>query len=193
MRDYNFFQPFVGGTARRSGDDYFPVIPVILLMVLILAAWPGYNYYRLTGLKQEVDLLSADVLNHPDYGLLAEVSSQRGVVQDSRNRLTTAQKMDVALTASEWLDEELLTILLDVFPRDLAIDSLSLGSGGQIQLSGSATNKPAIAELEYNLRRTGRFENLHVPSIVRTASGRVDIFTFSLSMQVKGVGGNASN
>jgi hypothetical protein len=193
MRDYNFFQPYVAGGIRRQTDTAISFVPLILLFLLVLTSYPAYNLYRIMQLNQEIETLQASVLDSPDYHLLSEVSSTRAVVAEAKGRLNTLTEMDKTLTAMDWLDEPFLETLMGVFPRDLAIENLVVALNRQVQLSGTATNKPAIAELELNLRNTKRFEQIHVPSITRDATGRTDVFRFTLVMQVKEVGVRAVN
>lgn len=194
MRDYNFFQPYLfGGRGRGPSDDQFPYVLFILLLVIAAAALPAYNYYRLMQLDAEVSQLSTSVLNDPDYALLAEVSTAQGIVNNARINLAALQQIDVNLAASEWVRAPFLEALTGVFPRDIAMRNLTISPNGQVQITGEATNKPAIAELQLNLRNTGHFTNLHVPTISRDQQDGGGTFSFVLLAQVKGVGANAGN
>lgn len=194
MRDYNFFQPYLfKGKGRGPGDDQFPYVLFILLLIIAVAALPAYNYYRLMELDAEVDQLSTSVLNDPNYGLLSEVSSAQGIVNTARANLATLQQIDTNLTKAEWIKEPFLEALTGVFPRDVAMRNLTISPNGQVQITGEATNKPAIAELQLNLRNTGYFNNLHVTTISRAAEAGAQSFSFVLLAQVKGVGANAGN
>ena len=194
MRDYNFFQPYLfGSKGRGPSDDQFPYVLFVLLLIIAVAALPAYNYYRLMELDAEVSELSTSVLNDPNYGLLSEVSTAQGIVNNARINLATLQQIDVNLTESEWVREPFLEALTGVFPRDVAMLSLTVSPNGQVQIIGEATNKPAIAELQLNLRNTGHFSNLHVTTISRAQEDGGGAFSFALLAQVKGVGANAGN
>lgn len=58
-----------------------------------------------------------------------------------------------------------------------------------MELSGSASNKPAIAELEHNIRDTDRFESLYV----QTISNQDNTYSFKMEFNLKGVGADAAN
>jgi hypothetical protein len=194
MRDYNFFQPYLSrGKGRGQSDDQFPYVLFVLLLIIAVAALPAYNYYRLMELDAEVDRLSTSVLNDPNYGLLSEVSTAQGIVNNARANLATLQQIDTNLTGAEWIREPFLEAVTGVFPRDVAMRNLTISPSGQVQITGEATNKPAIAELQLNLRNTGHFTNLHVPTISRGQEDGGGTFSFVLLAQVKGVGANAGN
>lgn len=190
MRDYNFFEPYVDRSRKSTSTSNFNYPLIIALLVILVAALPVFNLVRSFMLDSEIETLEADVLNHPKYPLLAEADMMRAGIIDGKVRLETLKKMDTVLTGQEWLDEPFLFSLMGTVPRDLEIKNMALNPGKEIQISGSATNKPAIAELEFNLRNTQRFENLLVRSINNTETGFYD---FTMTLRVKGVGEDASN
>ena len=190
MQDYNFFQPYLGKGTRRA-EDALPIVPIILIVLFLLTNVPAYNLYRIMRTNRDTKKLEQTVLNSPDYHLLAEISSTRAAIAEATSRLALLDKMDQALVAQEWLNEPFLATLMGVFPRDLTIENLNISPSGQVQMSGAATNKPAIAELELNLRSTGRFASIHVPTITRDSTESV--FRFALTMQTKGVSSGAAN
>lgn len=191
MRDYNFFEPFLGLEGRRDPAS-FPVIPVVLLLALALAAFPLYNWWALGNLSNEVAELDAAIKNNPSYALLSEVNTQQALVNEARSRLSLMRSFDTAMSSAQWLDEAFIDLLFSVFPKDMAIESISIAPGGQIQLSGAATNRPAIAELELNMRSTEKFDNIFISGITPDATG-IQAYRFTLSAVAKGVAKNATN
>jgi hypothetical protein len=169
-----------------------PLFWIIILLAVVLAAFPLFNMYRLSQLDQEISSLQDSVLNDPNYPLLSQVSSTRAVVNEARGRLTTARQMDVALKTMDWLNEDFLLVLTGYVPRDVEITSIGVSPSGAVQMSGRATNRVAIAELEFNYRNTGRFTDLFIGNISRDG-GTADIYSFTLTMQTKGVGSSAAN
>lgn len=191
MRDYNFFEPYVDRGKKSSTSTSNTNYPLLIgLLIVLLAALPVYNLVQSMLMDRQIETLEASVLNDPDYPLLAEADMMRAGIEDGKVRLETLKKMDTVLTSMEWLDEPFLFSLMSTVPKDLEIKNMAIQQGQQIQISGSATNKPAIAELEYNLRNTERFTNLLVRSINNTETGFYD---FMMTLQVKGAGEDAVN
>lgn len=190
MRDYNFFEPYVDRNKRGGSSGPMNLPLIIALLVLLVAAVPVYNLVRSFMIDSQIKSLETEVLTHPKYELLAEADMLRVGIADGLSRLEVLKKMDATLTAQEWLDEPFLFSLMGTVPKDLEFKQMALNPGKEIQISGSSTNKPAIAELEYNLRNTQRFENLLVRSINNTETGFYD---FTMTLRVKGAGQNASN
>lgn len=190
MRDYNFFEPYVDRNKKSSSTSNVNYPLIIALLVILVAALPVFNLVRSFMMDSEIKTLEADVLNDPNYPLLAEADMLRAGIADGKVRLEVLKNMDVVLSGQEWLDEAFLFSLMSTVPKDLEVKNMALNPGKEIQISGSATNKPAIAELEYNLRNTDRFENLLVRSINNTETGFYD---FTMTLRVKGAGEDAAN
>ncbi|MDK9712376.1 PilN domain-containing protein [Acidaminobacter sp.] len=190
MRDYNFFEPFVDRNKKNSNANYVNYPLIIALLVVLIAALPVYNLIKSFMLDSEIQVLETEVLENPNYSLLAVADELRAGIVDGKTRLDILKSIDVALTEQEWLDESFLFSLMSTVPKDLEVKNLSLTIDQAIQISGSATNKPAIAELEYNLRNTGKFENLLVRNIVNTEAGFYD---FSMTLSVKGATADETN
>lgn len=193
MRDYNFFDPYLSGGRRSVSDNSTAYAVVIIVAALVIGAWPVYNIYLSADLKRQVQELETAIIANPNNALLAQVSALDTEVNQTTARLSTALAVDKELTAGEWLTAPMLASLTSVIPRDVAIDSIALSGDRQVQLSGSATNKPAIAELQLNLRRTERFEQLYISSITLRSGTREESYVFSLTLRVKEVALDASD
>lgn len=187
MRDYNFFAPYIDHGKKRDSSSTISFPVLIVILILLLASVPGYNLYRSYQISDQIKKLETAVLNNPDYPLLAEAANLRAGIEEGKQRLEILKKMDAVLTAQEWLDEPFLFTLMSTVPKDLEIKNMAILEDQQIQISGTATNKPAIAELEFNLRNTSRFQNL----LVRSISNAEGVYDFMMTLQVKGAGEDA--
>jgi hypothetical protein len=190
MRDYNFFDPYVEKGKKHTGSSSPIPYPVLIgILVVLLAAVPVFNFIRGFQMDAQISDLETSVLNDPNYPMLSEAMALRLGIEDGKVRLETLKKMDIVLIDMEWLDEPFLFSLMSTVPKDLEIKNMSVLQDKNIQISGSATNKPAIAELEYNLRNTERFENL----LVRSISNAEGVYDFMMTLQLKGAGEDAAN
>lgn len=193
LRDYNFFDPYLSGSRRPLGDNAGSYLAVFLVALLVLVGWPAYNMYLVLNLRQQVSELEATILGHPNQPMLAEVITLEGQVKNTAARLKTARAVVEDLTARDWLNQNMLNVLTSVIPQDVVLENLALSGAQNVQMTGEATSKPAIAELQLNLRNTGLFHQIHVSTItVRSGTGP-DAYLFSLTLQVKEVADSAAN
>lgn len=188
MNDFNFFEPYLVKGKQPSASSFNPV-PLICLLLALLAAWPLFNLGRSIQLKHEAASLEAEITGSEKYPLLAQADAQKQYIEQLQSQLTSLSNTDSALKNSEWLNEPFLFSLLSTVPKDLRVEDLSISPEKKVELSGSTSNKPAIAELEHNIRDTGRFESLYV----QTISNQDDTYSFKMEFSLKGVGADATN
>lgn len=188
MNDFNFFEPYLTKGKQPNTSSFNPV-PLICLLLFLLAAWPLFNLGRSIQLKSEAASLEAEVTGNEKYPLLAQADAQKQYIEQLQSQLTSLSNTDAELKSSEWLTEPFLFSLLSTIPKDLRVEDLSISPEEKVELSGSASNKPAIAELEHNIRETGRFESLYV----QTISNQDNTYSFKMEFNLKGVSADATN
>ena len=82
MRDYNFFEPYVDRNKKSSSTSNVNYPLIIALLVILVAALPVFNLVRSFMMDSEIKTLEADVLNDPNYPLLAEADMLRAGIAD---------------------------------------------------------------------------------------------------------------
>lgn len=187
MRDFNFFEP-LQKREKKSEVKGVPFSLIAIILLLLAAAWPAYNFFQISTLRSEAQALEQRLVNDPNYYRLAEVEEKELELQRYQNMLASLKLADESIKASEVIDERLLFVISGTLPRDLALNSISI-NGRNIQVQGVAGSKPAIAEMEFNLRSTGEFVSIFVPSISENGG----LFNFGMSFQVKEVNDDEAN
>ena len=187
MRDFNFFEPFQQ-KEKKSQVKGLPFWAIALILLIIAASWPAYNFFRIYTLRSEAQTLEERLVNDPNYHKLAEVEQKEADLLSYQDMLASLELADETIRESELIDERLFFVISGTLPRDLALNSMSI-NGRNIQVQGFAGSKPAIAEMEFNLRNTGEFENIFVPSI----SENNGLFNFGMTFQIRGVSNGASD
>ena len=180
MRDFNFFEPFEKKQKRRKGLRIS--YPLVLILVLLAAAiWPAWNFYQIQQLDREIQHHRDILVNDSRYPLFEVASEKERELEEAQATLLSLEDSAELIFDKEVIDELLLFAIASAMPLDTSLTSMNI-SNRNVQLSGIADSKPAIAEFEYNIRQTGYFESIFVPSI--TESG--DMWQFSMSFMVKG-------
>ncbi|MGE4352733.1 MAG: PilN domain-containing protein [Oscillospiraceae bacterium] len=179
MRDFNFFEPYLT-RGKPQSNAAIPFKLLIILLAFILAAWPLFNLGYGIWLKNEAATIKAEVMNDADYPLLSEVDNQTQALGQLQAQLTNIENADKTLKENQWLDEPFFFSLLSTVPKDVQIESVSIAMDKSIGMSGIALSKPAIAELEYNIRKADRFDSLCVTSISNDEGAYSFDMTFTL-------------
>lgn len=180
MRDFNFFESFEQQKKRQEGPAIrYPFI--LVLVVLAAAAWPAWNFYQLYQLHNEITFTRNQLETDPRYPLFDAVIEKQEALTGQRQVLDTMKRSAELITEREVIDELLMFTIATAMPEDSALNSMSI-SGRDVQMQGVAGSKPAIAELEFNIRQTGRFEQIFIPSM----SENEGMWQFNMSFRVKG-------
>jgi len=165
MRDFNFFEPYLTrGKPQKDTAVSFKLLIVVLL--LLVAAWPGYNFVYGMWLDREAEALKTEVTGSEKYPLLQQAEDEKAYISQLQTQLQGIESADTYLKDGEWLNEAFLFSLLSTVPKDVQIEDVQILEEKKIQLSGTASGKPAVAELETNVRNTDRFDLLYVESII---------------------------
>ena len=189
MHDFNFFEPYLTRGRQQESASSFKYDLLIIFLLIALTAWPAYNLVRGFQLKRETASLKAEVVTNEKYALLDESKSLDQYVKKLQEQLKSVSDVDTNLKGSVWLNEPFLFSLLSTVPKDVQVEDFLVYSDKLVEISGVASNKPAIAEFERNLRETDRFESLYVESM----SNENGTYNFKMGFQLKGVDTNAAN
>lgn len=180
MRDFNFFEVYDESSHRSDGVKIsFPVILVLLL--LLAAAWPVYNFISISQLKGSIDDHRQMLQTDSRYPLIASVEAKQVQMAEVTQQLQQMESAVLEIEAREVINEALLYSVATAMPADTALSGMTM-TGQDIQLQGISRNKPAIAEFEFNIRETGDFEQLFIPNISESEEG----WQFSFIFRVKG-------
>lgn len=181
MNDINLFESFHSRTTNQHGSSG-SIIWLIILFALILISWPAYNYVQNRNIQREIAVLETEILGNTNRSLLDEAKDMERYLSVRKKQLSRVIEADGAITGNDWIKEPFLFQCLSTLPRDVSLDNLSVSANGEIEFSGTASNKPAIAELERNLRETRLFEQLYVSAIRRNE----DVYSFTMTFNYKG-------
>lgn len=181
MQDFNFFEPYLSkGRQQSTAAVHYGLI--VLALAVALAAWPLFNLGYGLWLQRQTAALQAEVTGSEKYALLAQAEQEKAAVAQMQTQLNSLDQTDQALQSGEWLTEPFLFGLLSTVPKDVQLDSVSVQAEQKVALTGTASSKPAIAELACNIRSTDRFGSVYISSI----SEKDGSYSFDMSFSVKG-------
>ena len=180
MNDFNFFEPYLT-KGRQQSDFSVSHRRLIIILILVLAAWPLFNIGYGTWLKREAANLQIEVMGNEKYLILDDVNKQQVYVANLQAQLAKIENVDKTLSDGEWLNEPFFFSLLSTLPKDVQAYSVSVLAEKTMSITGTTSNKPAIAEFESNIRETGRFDSI----FVETISNEDGTYSFKMSFELK--------
>lgn len=174
MYDMNFFAPFQGGRKPKHKGSWIKV--VIILLFIILIAAPSTYYILISKLNNDIEDIQGVLRLPKNEALIKELEAKTNLVATAEAAYNALLEKEKMINTEDWFSEELLRIVVDSMPKQVRLTGMSLTQtepseeGGSIRngfnITGVAADKPAVAEMEYNLRNTGLFLDIFVFTIV---------------------------
>lgn len=181
MNDMNFFAPLQISKEHGHKGKIMPVILIAVLILIVAAPILGFGYEFI--LNSRIASVQK-TLNAPENkATLDNLDALQVRVNTIKQSLPDIQKKDALLGSAEWLTEKTLQVLVDTVPKQVTMNIMTMADG-TVQLDGTAVDKPAIAEMEYNLRKSGIADAIMVSYITKNEGGA---FSYAINFTVKDV------
>lgn len=181
MRDMNFFSPFLETKKTKTSRVNYKVLAVVVAIILVMTPISLFGYQML--LSQQI-ASEEKLLNAPEnIETVSRIETKKEQLSVAQTSVVELQKKDTLLASSEVTSERSLQVIVDTLPKQVKLDSLLI-MGADIGMQGTAVDRPAVAELAYNIRSSGLSEGLVLPTITQNVSGGFD---FSLNFKLKAV------
>ncbi|NLG83250.1 MAG: hypothetical protein GX493_01285 [Firmicutes bacterium] len=151
----------------------------LILGPLILAGVGAYCWYQLYTLDREIADLTAE---RAQYGpLYDKVIGMEKKLGELEQQLAAREK----LTADHLNAVEILTTLSRMVPKNVVINSLTVGAGGSISISATAGDYFGAAAFQLRLIKSEEF----TPAVLGGASGEEGNISFQLTTAFRKAGG----
>lgn len=185
MRDFNFFEPYLQvvkkknkGTKKKS-----PLISILKVMVMIgIIVMPLYIFGHIYMDNRAIDEMN-ETLNSPEIQeALKRVDEKRAYVTELSQFQRDLIKIHKHLADSDIILKDQINAIGYALPENVNIIAISL-SNEECKIEGSAFTRDAIAEYQFNLRKTDKFENI----LLKNIDGASNEFYFEIDFQLKKV------
>ncbi len=164
--EYNFFEPFLKETkpTKKSGGNALPFIVAGILFVGLIGASFGYSIVERAKLQKEIAEIDAYFADETIKVQVAEVDAKLAEIADIKLKQQYLQYLEQDMKNIDIVNDKLLDFIKKEVVKDLSIEKLSIEKG-KVSLDGYSLKKLGIAQFEYDLRNSGNFYEVFVPSI----------------------------
>ncbi|MBF4693845.1 PilN domain-containing protein [Fusibacter ferrireducens] len=165
MTEFNFFKPFIPVKRKRNYKKLFFFVLLIALMVPV-----GYYHGQML-----VDLNASNEVIKNLNQFLEDPANQRTVNEVIKKQETVDRYLlirDQLLNSKAQINSEfqvaayLLDLINQQMPQELFLTKMSLSSG-TLEIEGYCDSFDTIAQYAYNLRVTGMFNDVMIPTVSR--------------------------
>lgn len=181
MNDMNFFAPLQVAHNKRKSGSVTTFLLVFLIILLVIAPVGGFAYEWF--LNSQIITAQA-TLNAPEnQSTLAKLDALQSQLDTITQSIPELQKKDSLLMKTEWVTEQTLQVIVDTIPKQISANIVSLNERS-VQIDGVSADKPAIAEMEYNLRKSDVADSIIVSHITKAEDGS---YSYAINFTVKDV------
>lgn len=181
MSNMNFFTPYIKKDERaKTGFKRLISLGALLLSIVVLIS--VFNFYMIYRINSDIEDLD-NLLAEPEMQKKRfEMETMKTQMAVSKEYIQELRKLDSRIEGIEVIDIELLDNITSTMPAEIIFKTLNL-SINDVIITGTTSNREAVAEMEYNLNKTGLYGLVHVKNInkEKTSGG----YTFSLSGNFK--------
>ncbi|MDY0234542.1 MAG: PilN domain-containing protein [Gudongella sp.] len=181
MRDLNFFEPFI--EKRQFKFDKIILLYSLLFIVLVgLIVVGGLNQVKIASLNKDVNSLKV-VAEDPETN--AKVNDIKVFEEETAQYKAEVERiiaLDQSIQARDVIGDSLLKDINSKLPPDVFLSNMS-ASGWEIQISGFAEDKYAIAEFGKGLTELPLVEDVFISNISEVES----YYNYNLEIQLREV------
>lgn len=182
MRDFNFFEPYLKVQAKPKRSK----ILFIVLGALLLALIVYYQVFLILQTKSinndiaEIDtyLNDSETLRKIDLITFKQTKEAQLTLANDDLNLLIAQ-----LQNQDVIDEMFIDLINAQIPQGLFISEMNLNQES-LSTKGYSETYDAIAQFAFNLRESGRFAEVEIPSIVEDNANYVYVINATLIKEV---------
>lgn len=182
MMDLNFFDSFAKDKKQKIKGEKSSVLPY-LLAGLILIAIIGvtiYNMFSMITLKKSIESYERE-LNDPEVvAKLKEVEEKEMKINSIEKERQFLELLEVGMKDVDSVTRSLMDLIANKVTNNLYLTKIDVNVK-EISIEGNSLSKLEIAQFEYNLRSSGKFDGIYVEKISKVINETpVPYFKFTM-------------
>lgn len=189
MSKFNFFTPYLA--KQEKGNARFKkAVSIALLVLIFAAASSGFVFFRGMTIKSHIQTME-ETLQQPDMQR-KRVEMERYKNQRSLGNtyLQEIDKVEKNFQSIFVINVELMDKITSSLPPEVVFRSMKL-SVNDLNIIANSTDWTSIAEFQYNLKKLGIYNNIHVDSISRGQN--TPGYAFTLTGNYNGLGSDQND
>lgn len=184
MRDYNFFEFLV--EEKKTTELRFVYVGIITSIIVgAMVVTYLVNVFKIRDLENSVYEAQA-IVSSPEFTIAnKEKNRDSEKLKLLNNYYTSVADLNTSISNEDYINTELIKTISSVVPQNISFQNVSIASR-IITMTGAASSRVAIAELQYNLKALGIFEDIYVPNVSSNFQDDASYsFNFNISFKLK--------
>lgn len=188
MRDFNFFEPYIGKKSNNSKQDMVFGIAVGCFFILFIGVF-AVNCFKIGSLEREVKFYSDKLKSKQVLEELKACDEVNKKLEITKRYFSLVDKAYESVMKNGTINTKLMSKISATLPSGVSFQNMSITSQ-DINIQGTADKRTAVAELERNFKGTDSFYEVYVMNI---SQGKTGEYTFALKCKVRDVDLNENN
>lgn len=166
MRDFDFFAPYDKKTikAGKAGKVRLIITGAIVCFICIVVLGFFYGLFKSRVLKQEIEYFD-EIMGDPVFiKQVGEANKTTQMIEEVTYEIEFFGVLEDTMGRVHRVNENFMKFMGDQVVKDLFLLKFSIDNN-QINIEGRANSKAAIAQFEYELRKTGKFTKVMISEI----------------------------
>ncbi|KZL93400.1 PilN domain-containing protein [Clostridium magnum] len=198
-QDFNFFEPYNGKNKQEKNKLLRASVVVVFLCVIFISSFI-WNTIQIKNSQRELEAIKKELESPQIKDKLSEIDKLDGKYNILNKYYGQVYIINGALENKDLVNSELMGKICSSLPGKVSFKSFSVtlgenGSGGSIDIQGTAESRVNAAELQYNLKSLDNIKDVQVTNITDavgnivvgndTTGANVSKYTFSIKCTLK--------
>lgn len=192
--DFNFFEPYIGKHKKEKSELLYATVISTFLVVIFISGFV-WNMIQINSSQKEIESLKGQVEDTQIKTKLNELDKLNKKYDILNKYYAQACIISGAIDNKDLVNSNLMGKICTALPAKVSFKSFSVtvgdkGSGGSIDIQGTAESRVNAAELEYNLKSLSNIKDVQVANITNVTVGNSTEgdslkYTFSIKCTLK--------
>lgn len=173
--DFNFFQPYIGVYKQKISKNLYMTLTIVTLISVFVTSFI-WNYIKIDNTEHDIAKMKKSI-DSPQAKITLDEADKLKKKYDVLNKYYGQTiRITSAIKNKDIINSKLMTDICSNIPNKISFKSFNVtvgekGSGGTIQIQGTADSRVSIAEFQHNLKALEQIKEVQVSNITEFYTG----------------------
>lgn len=182
MRDLNFFE--VSQRKENDGVVRTALIGGVVILGVLIGTTTLTNALNISNVEASIEDLNAKINDSAFQAKYAESLKVADEMEAFDKYNTTLNDIYSLISQRDMVSPDFLEEINFTIPKQVVFSSMTV-NGGNVTVSAKATSREAIAEFQHNINALDFIEDSYIAAISSDMAETNEVFTFSISCELK--------
>lgn len=185
MMDLNFFEPYSKDKKQKKSGKGGSVLPYFLAGILLIAiiGITIYNIFSTMMLNKAIDEYQKEINDPVKLSKLKEVEEKEAQIKTIEKERAFLEMLETDMKNVDSITKSLMELIASKITNNLYLTTINVNLR-EISIEGNSLSKLEIAQFEYNIRSSNKFDNIYIDRISKVVSETpMPYYTFTMKFR----------